>query len=516
MGIFPASHIHMREQFSDEEGRLRDVASSLSARYDLHAIQRSGGAMSVLLEEDEQTEPSVAARRSHRLGPPPGLGGIKGGRPAVSSQRATPSLRSVSPTSSQATLKPFPPRPAIRSGDETASGSGQPIIDEISSALREWHSLMFTYLIRRDYKLFHVVREHIEALHLGRRQLLAQTLSNEETINLRRECVARLVAGNVIQGLDVIVRHPAWGGLVSVDVEGETDIRSWVSGVRMYAMQSPLAYTETTSSGIISRAPAIHTVPYSSKPLPTLASSAFPEYGRPRQRAAISMLAGPTEKTGVRFYHVFLDVRAFVASLCSHGETAELYFSLYNKVDARFLTEDYCAVLNHNGASARDGGLGRLRTLFVDLAQADIEESIYLVCRIVRNGSMKMNSTLSSSGQQTDGRRPSEPLSARDPAMSTWSDAASTYNGSPLSPQGWQGNPFEQAQFRRPFGCAVLELSQLSQLFSEKGDASSTREHTMPIFIASTEAAFSTLHQDIIASKVREFQKSPRYVLFLI
>ncbi|KIJ49358.1 hypothetical protein M422DRAFT_161378 [Sphaerobolus stellatus SS14] len=506
IGIFPASHVHIREEFSDEEGRLQDVASSLSVRYDLHAMQRSGGAMSTVAEEDEP-EPSIAGRRSHRLAPPPGLPTLKGGPKASGTSQAASSIRSVSPTDSDATLKPHPPRPAMRSHDETASGVAQPIIDEISSVLREWHALMFTYLIRRDYKLLHIVREHIEALHLGRRQLLAQTLSNEETLSLRRECVARLVAGNIIQGLDVIVRHPAWGGLVNVDIEGETDFRSWVSGVRMYAMQASLAYTESSTSGLLPRTPTIQSIDYSSKPLPTPAQSVFPEYGHPRRRTGSAITSSAAEKRAVGFYHVFLDVRAFVASLCCPGETVELYFSLYNKTDARFLTEDFCAILNHNGVSARDGSVGRIRTLFTDLAQADIEESIYLVCRIVRNGSMKMPTILSSSGQ--DGRRTSEPATG---PTSTWSDAGSVHNGgtplSPLSPQRPLNG--EQAYFRRPFGCAVLELSQLNQLFAEKGDASVTKEHTMPIFVAATEAAFSTLHQDIIASKTREFSKSPR------
>jgi len=473
------------------------------------------GAMSTVPEDDEQSEPPTAAsRRSHRLGPPPGLPTLKANsRPSMNSAQLNPSIRSVSPTPSDATstVKLYPPRPAVKSGDETASGVLQPIIDEIASALREWHSLMFTYLIRRDYRLFHTVREHIEALHLGRRQLLAQTLSNEETVNLRRDCVSRLVSGNIIQGLDVIVRHPAWGGLINVDVEGEIDVRSWVSGVRMYAMQASLAYAETSASGLVARTPTVNSIEYSSKPLPTPAQSAFPEYGQLRRRATSSASSSPKTKAAVRFYHVFLDVRAFVASLCSPGETAELYFSLYNKSDARFLTEDFCAVLNHNGVSARDGGVGRIRTLFTDLAQADIEESIYLVCRIVRNGSMKMTTILSSSGQ--DGRRVSEP--AQNPVgMSTWSESSSInhLNGaaSPMSPRG--GNPFsETAYFRRPFGCAVLELSSLGALFAaEKGDASGTKEYTMPIFVPTTEAAFSTLHQDIIASKVRDFTKSPR------
>ena len=37
-----------------------------------------------------------------------------------------------------------------------------------------------------NFQLDSTVRKHIEALHLGRRQLLAQTLSAEETVAMRR------------------------------------------------------------------------------------------------------------------------------------------------------------------------------------------------------------------------------------------------------------------------------------------------------------------------------------------
>jgi hypothetical protein len=91
-----------------------------------------------------------------------------------------------------------------------------------------------------DYKLFHIVREHIEALHLGRRQLLAQTLSEDKTNNLRRDCVARLVSGNIVQGLDIIVIQPGEASLLSISKARSTrevvlvwsaDIR-WTNGHR--------------------------------------------------------------------------------------------------------------------------------------------------------------------------------------------------------------------------------------------------------------------------------------------
>jgi dedicator of cytokinesis protein 3 len=97
---------------------------------------------------------------------------------------------------------------------------------------------MPVYLQKREYRVFDIVHQHIDALHMGRRQLLAQTLSVEETALLKKECVARLVKGNVAQGLEVIVRHPVNGGLVVVDPEAaREDMDGWLTAVRMYAMQ---------------------------------------------------------------------------------------------------------------------------------------------------------------------------------------------------------------------------------------------------------------------------------------
>ncbi|KIK32039.1 hypothetical protein CY34DRAFT_19344 [Suillus luteus UH-Slu-Lm8-n1] len=158
IGIFPASHIFIRDELSDAEGCLPDLVTSLTAGSSNH------------------NGPSPLALRLLYI----------------------PRAYTV-PESEN--MKPLPPRPSLKSGDDTASGAMQPIIDEIASALREWHSMIFQYLARRNYKLFHTVREHIKVLHLGCRQLLAQTLSAEETVCLRMDCIACLVSGNVVQDL---------------------------------------------------------------------------------------------------------------------------------------------------------------------------------------------------------------------------------------------------------------------------------------------------------------------------
>ncbi|KDQ57741.1 hypothetical protein JAAARDRAFT_194025 [Jaapia argillacea MUCL 33604] len=523
IGIFPASHIHVRDELSDAEGRLAELANSMNNTDTLSGTNGGNGGHDLYpqwsrdktpsmgnLQEEYEDGGSWRGAKSFKLVPPPDQGtSARAGIPVY-----PPSTRSASPTESQM-LKPLPPRPSLKSGDDTASGATQPIVDEIASALREWHMLMFQYLARRDYKLFHTVREHIEALHLGRRQLLAQSLSVEETVSLRRDCVGRLVSGNLAQGLDVIVRHPTWGALVSVDVEGEIDPQSWVSACRMYAMQMSLAYLDVPppDSGKGGTKPPTlgPSIDYTSLgPIPTSSHSGFPDVprGKGGHSRSYGSLGPPQPKsTAAKFYHVFLDLKAFVASLCSPGETAELFFSLYNKAESKFVTEEFDVVLNHNGVLSRDP-TAHIRTLFTDLVQSDVQDPIFLVCRIVRNGALKLGSNLSS-GFPTERRASdSSGKETATPGQVGWATPTSntTYPGTGRTSVSNDSS----MHFRRPFGCAVLELTQLSQMASDQLEVSATREFTMPIYVPVHETVFSMLHQDIIDNNVKEFEKSPR------
>ena len=513
IGIFPASHIIIREELADAEGRLQDLASSMHTSGSANGSIRSGvygrtspaevpgiwvkdksSTMDTVKEEDED-QSAFNLKSSFKIGPPPDQ--------ASSSRAAIPvaSLRSASPVDSQV-AKPLPPRPSIRSGDDTYCGNSQPIIDEIASALREWHTLMFQHLARRDYKLFAIVRDHIDALHLGRRQLLVQTLSAEETETMRRECVKRLVIGNLAQGLDVIVRHPTWGSLVSVDVEGEIDPRSWVSAVRMYSMQVSLAYLN-----VAYEEPRPFTLTGASVPLPTPAHSAFsdiPPHPRARPRSALYL---EDSKHTAKFYHVFIELRAFVASPCVPGETVELFFSLYKKQGTQFVTEEFCAILNHNGVLARDPS-NKIRTLFVDLAVSDIQDPIHLVCRIVRNGTLKLGNALTSPTTE-NGKRISASSGQTvrsDPASTATDFSVSLTN--PPNGRSDSTHAMDVSHLRRPFGCAVLELTQLKA--AELTDASSMKEYTMPIFVPANEISFSMIHQNIINNNIREYEKSSK------
>ncbi|KAG9050696.1 hypothetical protein FS837_003034 [Tulasnella sp. UAMH 9824] len=489
VAIFPRSHIHVRDELPDAEGTLAQVYARAKIGQD--PFGRENYPMETLREEDEQDHP-------------------RGRHPQVANGATGTASVTTAPTSSS-TEKLGPPRPSIKSGDDTAAGQSQPLVDEIASALREWHSLLFVYLSRRDYKLFTTVKEHLEALHFGRRQLLSETLSADETVKLRKACVTRLVRGNMVQGLDVIVRHPTWGGLVTVDVENSPDVRSWMSAVRMYVMQVSLAHVDDLGdSSLIPRSCALHGLkdhlaksetPSREKSHTSTPSFASSKLSLSRLQHASSNRAQVTPSTSatnprasVSFYHVFLELRAFVATPCAPGETAELYFSLYSKTSGRFLTEEFCAILNHNGVLARDS-LAKIRTLFTDLGHQDLQDTIYLVCQIVRNGGMKMSAPGSGFSSVRSGS-----VDARfaPDEMDAIFIGGSTSSG--------RENPIF---LRRPFGCAVMELRQLTKVAAGL-EIGLTREYSMSIFVPTNEASFSTLHQDLIASNTTSFEKSPR------
>ncbi|KAM0753228.1 hypothetical protein T439DRAFT_342381 [Meredithblackwellia eburnea MCA 4105] len=547
VGIFPSSHVQIRNQVEDAEKRLSALAPPPTITMtspDRH------GRMEPLQEEDESDETGAEGAQSP-FGAAAGFVGGANGSPTKARNRT--SIGSIASFANQLSGdqqvlfqssrmsqqfglgaeggdgRPAAPLPNLKCGDETSSGTLEPLVDEIACALREWASLLYTHLYRRDYTIFNSVKTHFDALHSGRRQLLAKTLSTDETEKLRREMVTRLVKGNVEQGLDVIVRHPTWGGLVDVEVEGEIERKAWVSAVRMYAMQVALAYSSPTLDGGLApvAAPTVQTVHDGLSASPSNPRLSVPNLAGPYspKSSSTSAMTESAPITGAKFYHVLLDVRAFVANVCGVGETAELYFSLFSKSDARYLTEEYCVILNHNGAPAREaeGRFGKTKTLFRDLSQHDIHDQIFLVCRIVKNGSLKLSGPSTGGGTVPPSTSSNSLLGSHLNAVpNSKSDTVSldssiSHTGVDFGLGTSSGmlttDNLGRQSYRRPFGCAVLEISQFNKISaSEPGDGASipSQEHQMPIFVPANEATFATIHEDIISSRIREIEKSPR------
>ncbi|ORX40680.1 hypothetical protein BD324DRAFT_654448 [Kockovaella imperatae] len=434
--------------------------------------------------------------------------------------------------------KDQPPLPRLTAGDSTLAGQLYPLVDEIACAIRDWYQRLPTYLVNRDYRLFTTVVQHIDALWLGRRQLLSQTLSGDELARVRRECVSRLVKCNVAQGLEVIVRSLEDGSVTVTEKDRAFSGATWAGGINLYIQQLQLAYIDLIPlDTLFGRSSRLF------EGLPLASDARSQRFSLAAAKARPLALGQALDAPLGVYHHVLLDVRAFIANPCAPGETAELFFSLFNAKENRFITEEFCLILNHLGSPARDSTqrLGRLRTLFTDLKPEDIGPSVYLICRLVRNGALKMRSdaqagTLESqyrnvnaaasrqsqtllSDRNTMRGIPSISETVTDDSFSITSGFAghrttTTHtNGTTTtpSPSMSDGRP----SFRRPLGCAVLEMPPISKLLSEDDGKAGIvpgtgSEYTMSIHLPRDEATFATLHEDLIRQRSKEFSKSGR------
>lgn len=119
----------------------------------------------------------------------------------------------VPPPSLPGQPRPSAPVPMLKIGDESPTSSAEPLVDEISSCLREWYILHLPELVlRRDYHLLDQMSEITTRLDYARRELLNDVLTAQERLQVRDEAVWDLVRGNKMLSGEVIVRDPAQQG----------------------------------------------------------------------------------------------------------------------------------------------------------------------------------------------------------------------------------------------------------------------------------------------------------------
>lgn len=214
-----------------------------------------------------------------------------------------------------------------------------------------------------------------------------------------------------------------------------------------------------------------------------------------------------TSESG-EFYHLYFELRALVAQPCAPGETAELCLSLYSNSLRTFISEEHVVIVNSAGMPIhhqRDGGSTRIRALFMELGAQDVGD-LFLVCRIIRCGEMRPGVQLPGSSVNSGGGSHTRPLTP------------SSHDGLDFSSPGPEGSPplrfgttqarsaSGTAPFRRPFGCAVLDVSRSAR---DLGPVKPS-EVVMQIFLPTDEGSFSTLHEDILQSRTNLFTRSPQ------
>jgi len=254
------------------------------------------------------------------------------------------------------TPKPAAPVPMLKIGDETPTSTSEPLVDEIASCLREWHSTnLHELLLSRQYPLLDKMSSLVQTLDLSRRQFLHNVLTTHEMGLLREKTVWDLVRGNKIFNGEVIVRDPAQRGRV---LTGDD------SAVEITKLQSMMSLLDD-------------------RPQPPLNDS-------------------------LTLHHLLIDVKAFVGA---STESTTLVFFLATKspgTPATALSESYVVEVPPSGAMTSLAKAGNMKTLFTDLASADIgdlpsaDSELYLVVKI-RSTQQVMAGKPGSRGSSRDG-----------------------------------------------------------------------------------------------------------------
>ncbi|KAH8811602.1 hypothetical protein F5884DRAFT_282104 [Xylogone sp. PMI_703] len=333
-GIFPRSCVEIREVLGEVE---EDVQTAL-------AVQIDSGEVNGLVNGARATpspspiSPSVPrplqikkvnhiARVSQNL---------KSGKLPNGTSNGSPRSLSVMATRVPGAPRPPAPVPMLKIGDETPTSESEPLVDEIASCLREWHSTnLHELLLSRRYSLLDKMAGLVRTLDMSRRQFLNNVLTTHELQLLREKTVWDLVRGNKLFNGEVIVRDPAERGRI---MTGED------SAVEITKLQSIMSLLDE-------------------KPHPAVENTTC-------------------------LYHLLVDVKAFVGA---STESTTLDFFLASKApgsSAKPLSESYVVEVPAGGTITSIAKTAPMRTLFTDLASADIGElpaadnELYLIVKV--------------------------------------------------------------------------------------------------------------------------------------
>ncbi|KAL9026694.1 MAG: hypothetical protein Q9196_004679 [Gyalolechia fulgens] len=168
------------------------------------------------------------------------------------SHRSTRSLRSqgsvvrLSPVAGKERGRPPAPVPMLKIGDETPTSLSEPLVDEIASCLREWHSkYLHELLLSRRYSVLEQLAGLVRQLDISRRQLLHDILTGEELERKREQTVWSLVHGNRLLGGEVIVRDPKRAGRLLTNEDSAVEMSKLQSTMSLLD-QPPVSQLEST------------------------------------------------------------------------------------------------------------------------------------------------------------------------------------------------------------------------------------------------------------------------------
>lgn len=375
-GIFPRNCVEVREVLG-EGGVSRSIQEQELVNG--HEGENGNGRQTSGDSKDGSLRRSIsAANDKGQTSPTAQL--VNGCRKSLSTETKI-AQRSSTPSKSQAKLLPItpiasdpqepnssrPPAPVpmLKIGDETPTSSSEPLVDEIASCLREWHSTnLHELLLSRRYRVLDKLSKLVHQLDLSRRQLLHGVLTNQELHILRKKTVWDLVSGNKMLSNEIIVRDPAQRGRL---LTGDD------TAIEISKLQSTMS--------LLNKPPVLTT-------------------------------------DHVNLHHLMVEFKG----LASHGrESPSLVISLFSKRSGeppRPLTECFAVDVPQQEQLSKAVSTGKLRTLFSNLTSNDVGEApgsdiqLYLVVKVQSHQPIQpaAPSTPSRSGTLRDSRSTKESI----------------------------------------------------------------------------------------------------------
>ncbi|XP_072492927.1 dedicator of cytokinesis protein 5 isoform X2 [Notamacropus eugenii] len=235
-----------------------------------------------------------------------------------------------------------------RGQHETVIPSEVPLVQELTSTLREWAVIWHKLYVNNKVTLFRQLQQMTYSLIEWRSQILSGTLPKDELAELKKKVTAKIDHGNRMLGLDLVVRDDN-GNILDPD---ET------STIALFRAH------ETASQRIEERIQEEKSI------LQNLD------------------LRGQSIFNTMHTYCLYINFKNFV---CNIGEDAELLMALYDPDQSRFISENYLIRWGSNGMPKEIEKLNNLQAVFTDLSSTDlIRPKISLVCQIIRVGHMEL------------------------------------------------------------------------------------------------------------------------------
>ncbi|XP_060738039.1 dedicator of cytokinesis protein 3-like [Tachysurus vachellii] len=282
---------------------------------------------------------------------------------------------------------------------ETVVPLEDPIITECTSTLQEWGVLWKQLYVKHRVELFQKLRHVMNELMDLRRQLILGHMTQEQSREVKRHITLRLDWGNEHLGLDLVPRKEF--EMVDPDQFSVSDLYK-MHASNKHCGQSSTAQGQRHGDGY--RIPIAH--------------------------------------------HLFLNLKNFTYN--SINEDVEVFFSLYDARENKWISERFLVKLNKNGGPQNPEKVDRLCTLFMDLSTKDLKKELYIVAHVIRTGRMLLNDSK-------------------------------------------KGPP--HVQYRRPYGCAALAMTDV---FSSITDPKEEKDFVLKIYTCNNESEWYQIHENII------------------